>query len=293
MIHRPLALLALTGVVLTSLTFAPVAGAQELYGTLKKIKDSGTIAIGHRERSVPLSFRNDDGEVEGYTVELCMLIVDRVAAELGVDELTVEMVPVNPENRIPMLLDGTIDIECGSTTNNLTRQEQVDFSYITFITGTRLLVKADSGVQEIEDLSGKRVGAAAGSTNVTAIEEAALELGLDVEVVPFADHAEGFQALADAEIDAYSTDHILLYGLISKAEEPGAYAVVGRFLSYDPYGIMMRRDDSAFRLVVNRTLSDLYRSGEIFTIYQRWFDPMGIPTNVLLEAAFAIQALPE
>jgi len=280
-------------VLLTSLALAPIAGAQELYGTLAKIRDSGQIAIGHREASVPFSYRNEAGEIEGYSVDLCRRIVDSVREELGLDELAVEMVTVNPATRIPRLVDGTIDIECGSTTNNLTREQEVDFSHITFITGTRLLVKADSGIAEIEDLDGKRIAVSSGTTNQAVIEAAAQELGLEIELVPVDDHAEGFEVLANGEVEAYSTDHILLHGLISKADDPDAYAVVGRFLSYDPYGLMVRRDDSAFRLAVNRTLSRLFRSGEVFTIYQKWFDPMGVPTNVLLEAAFAIQALPE
>jgi glutamate/aspartate transport system substrate-binding protein len=278
---------------LTSLILMPSAGAEELYGTLAKIADTGTIAIGHRETSVPFSFRNDEGEVEGYAIELCLEVADAVAAELGIDELAVEMVPVNPATRIPLLVDGTIDIECGSTTDNLSRQEQVDFSHITFITGTRLLVKADSGIEGIEDLDGKRIAVTSGTTNQAVIDAIAQESELEVELVPVADHGDGFELLERGEVDAYSTDHILLHGLISKADDPDAYAVVGRFLSYDPYALMVRRDDSAFRLVVNRTLSRLYRSGEIFTIYEKWFDPMGVPTNVLLEAAFAIQALPE
>lgn len=268
-------------------------GAQELAGTLEKIKANDEIVVGHRESSVPFSYLNDQGEPEGYTVELCLEIVAAVEATLGVEDLAVRYVPVNPQTRIPLLVDGTIDIECGSTTNNLTRQQQVDFSHITFITGTKLLVKKASGIEEIEDLSGKAIAVPEGSTNQTLIEAMAQDQGLDVEVVKVDDHAEGFMALQDDRADAYATDHILLHGLVSTAEDPGEYAVVGRFLSYEPYALMVRRNDAAFRLVVNSQLSDLFRTGQIFTIYQRWFDRLGVPTTNLLEAAFAIQALPE
>ncbi|HEX6141719.1 MAG TPA: amino acid ABC transporter substrate-binding protein [Geminicoccaceae bacterium] len=267
--------------------------AQDLYGTLQKIKQNGEIVIGHRESSVPFAYINDAGEPEGYTIDLCMRIVDEVKKEIGVDDLEVRMVPVNPQTRIPLLANGTIDIECGSTTNNLTRQQQVDYGHTTFITGTKLLVKKDSGIQEVEDLDGKAIAVAQGTTNERAIKDVIAEKGLDVNVLNVKDHAEGFLALETDRVDAYSTDHILLHGLISKARNPEQYAVVGRFLSYDPYAIMIRRDDSAFRLVVNRTLSALFRSGEIFEIYQKWFDPIGAPPGDLLEAAFVIQALPE
>ncbi|MDX1541515.1 MAG: amino acid ABC transporter substrate-binding protein [Geminicoccaceae bacterium] len=275
------------------LALAPPLGAQELTGTLKKIKDAGEIVIGHRESSVPFSYINDQGEPEGYSIDLCMAVVDRVKEEIGADDLRVRMVPVNPQTRIPLLANGTIDIECGSTTNNLTRQQQVDYSPITFITGTQLLVKKDSGIEEIEDLEGKAIAVAQGTTNERAVKGTIEEKGLDVDVLNVKDHAEGFLALQTDRVDAYSTDHVLLHGLVSKAKNPDDYAVVGRFLSYDPYALMVPRDDSAFRLVVNKTLSDLFRSGEIFTIYQKWFDGLGVPTTNLLEAAFAIQALPE
>lgn len=277
-----------------AIVLAPAAlQAQELYGTLKKIGDAGEIVIGHRETSIPFSYINQEGKPEGYTIELCLAVVDAVRDELERDDIAVRMVPVNPQTRIPLLANGTIDIECGSTTNNLTRQQQVDYGHTTFITGTKLLVKKDSGIQEVEDLEGKAVAVAQGTTNERAIKNLIQEQGLDVTVLNVRDHGEGFLALETDRVDAYSTDHILLHGLITKARNPDDYAVVGRFLSYDPYAIMVRRDDSAFRLVVNRTLSRLFRSGEIFGIYQKWFDGMGVPSSDLLDAAFAIQALPE
>lgn len=283
--------IGIVGAALVLLCAGPLA-AQDLYGTLKKIKDNGEIVIGHRETSIPFSYINADGEPEGYSIDLCMRVVDTVRAELG-EDISVRMVPVNPQTRIPLLANGTIDIECGSTTNNLTRQQQVDYGPVTFITGTKLLVKKDSGIQEIEDLEGKAIAVAQGTTNERAIKGVVEEKGLNVDILNVRDHAEGFLALQTDRVDAYSTDHILLHGLISKAKSPADYAVVGRFLSYDPYAIMVRRDDSAFRLVVNKTLAGLFRSGEIFDLYEKWFTPLDAPATELLEAAFAIQALPE
>lgn len=267
--------------------------AQDLSGTLSKVDQSGTIAIGHRETSVPFSFRDSDGHIVGYSIDLCLRVVDAIREELDAAELAVKFVPVNPDNRISRVVDGSVDLECGSTTRTLQREEHVDFSLISFITGTRLLVKADGPVGELEDLVGSRLAAPSGSTNIAAIGDLISASALDIDVVEVTDHQEGFDLLNAGEVDAYATDHVLLHGLVSQAAKPAEFAVVGRFLSYDPYALMMRRDDSAFRLVVDRTLARLFRSGEIFQLYGKWFDPMGVPTNVLLEAAFAIQAIPE
>jgi len=281
----------LAAAILVAMGWAAQAVAQDLYGTLKKINDSGHIVIGYRETSVPFSYLDEDQRPVGYSIDLCLRIVDKVEETLG-KQIEVKYVPVNPKTRIPLLANGTIDIECGSTTNNLTRQQQVDYAHTTFITGTKLLVKASSGIREIEDLEGKRIALAQGTTNERAIKQVAEELGINIEALHVRDHGEGFLALQTDRVDAYSTDHILLHGLIATAKNPDDYIVTGRFLSFDPYAIMLRRDDSAFRLVANTVLSDLFRSGEINEIYAKWFDPMGVPQTDLLKAAFQIQALP-
>ena len=270
---------------------APLA-AQDLYGTLQKIADSGVITIGHRESSIPFAYLNDEQEAVGYSIDLCMRVVDKVKETLEMPDLEVRFVPVNPKTRIPLLANGTIDIECGSTTNNLTRQQQIDYAHTTFITGTKLLVKKDAGITEVEDLDGKAIALAQGTTNERAIKAIVEAQGLDVDILPVRDHAEGFLTLETDRVDAYSTDHILLHGLIAKSKNPEDYMVTGRFLSYDPYALMVRRNDSAFRLLVNTVLSDLFRSGEINEIYGKWFDPLEVPQTDLLQAAFQIQALP-
>ena len=270
---------------------APTASAQELYGTLQKIDQANEIVIGHRESSVPFAYLDDNQNPVGYSMDLCMRVVDAVEERLG-KKPKVRFVPVNPKTRIPLLANGTIDMECGSTTNNLTRQQQVDYAHVTFITGTKLLVKKNSGISEVEDLDGKVIALAQGTTNERVIKAIVEEQGMNVKIVPVKDHAAGYLALETDRVDAYSTDHILLFGLISKSKSPDDYAVVGRFLSYDPYALMVRRDDSEFRLLVNKTLSDIFRSGEINDIYDKWFLPLNVPSTDLLRAAFQIQALP-
>ncbi|HEY4635917.1 MAG TPA: amino acid ABC transporter substrate-binding protein, partial [Rhodospirillales bacterium] len=249
------------------------AQAAELYGTLKKVKDAGQIVIGHREASVPFAYIGPDGKPIGYSMDLCFKVVDKIKAELKMPGLKVKLVPVTPQTRIPLLANGTIDMECGSTTNNLTRSQQIDYLAITFITGTKMAVKKGSGIKEIEDLKGKSIGLALGTTNEKAIKSVAEQLKLDIKYHMVKDHPQGWLALETGRVDAYATDDVLLYGLISKSKDPSKYDVVGRFLSYDPYGIMVRRDDSAIRLIGNTVLADLMRSGEMMKIYDKWFNP--------------------
>lgn len=261
-------------------------------GTLAKIVESGTIVIGHRESSVPFSYLDENQEPVGYSIDLCMKIVDAVAEELEM-ELEVEYVPVNPQTRIALMANGTIDLECGSTTNNLTRQQQVEYLPVTFVTGTKILTRVDSGINSVADLDGKVVALAQGTTNERAVTAAVEEAGLDVRILPVRDHAEGMLSLETDRVDAYATDHILLHGLISKSRTPDDFVVVGDFLSFDPYALMVRRDDSAFELVGKKALGAVFRSGEINAIYSKWFDPLGVPADPLLEAAFRLGALPE
>jgi glutamate/aspartate transport system substrate-binding protein len=271
---------------------ASSVGAAEFTGTLKKIADSGTIVIGHRESSVPFAYLDDNQKPIGYSMDLCHRIVEDVEKAVG-KSLNVKYVPVNPKTRLALIANGTIDLECGSTTNKLSRQEQVEYLPVTFITGTKILVRKNSGIKSVKDLDGKAIALAQGTTNEKAIKAEVEKLGLNVKVLPVRDHAEGFLSLETDRVDAYSTDHILLFGLISKAKNPNDYEVVGDFLSYDPYAIMVRRDDSAFELIGKRTISGLFRSGEINQIYDKWFEPLGVGRTELLNAAFQIQALPE
>lgn len=261
-------------------------------GRLAEIAERGSIVIGHRESSVPFAYLDENQNPVGYSIDLCHAVVDAVEEVLG-QELEVRYVPVTPQTRIALMANGTIDLECGSTTNNLTRQEQVEYLPITFITGTQIMVRADSGVESIADLDGMRIALAQGTTNERAVQAAIDEMGLDIDILPVRDHAEGMLALETDRVDAYSTDHILLWGLIARSQTPEAFTVVGDFLSYDPYALMVPRNESDFSLVGRRALAGLFRSGEIDEIYDRWFGPMGVEQSDLLRAAFRLNALPE
>ncbi len=272
---------------------AGLAQAQDqVGGTLAKITESGEIVIGHRESSVPFAYLDENQQPIGYSMDLCMKIVEAVEGELG-KELSVKYVPVNPKTRIALMANGTIDLECGSTTNNLTRQQQVEYLPTTFITGTKILTRKDSGINSVNDLEGKAIALAQGTTNERAIKAAVEAAGIDVKILPVRDHAEGMLSLETDRVDAYSTDHILLFGLISKSKTPDDFTVVGDFLSFDPYAIMVRRDDSAFELVGKKAIAALMRSGEILDIYSKWFDPLGVPADDTLKTAFMLGGLPE
>ncbi|MGQ4806957.1 Glutamate/aspartate import solute-binding protein [Candidatus Entotheonellaceae bacterium PAL068K] len=288
-------LAAVVALGLAAVTVAPL-GAAELYGTLKKIKETGTFNLGHREASVPFAYMDQSGKPIGYTMDLCYKIVDEIKNVLNLPDLKVKLVPVTSQTRIPLLANSTIDMECGSTTHNLTRAKQIDYLHVTFITGTKLGVKKGSGIKQLEDMNDKRIALSLGTTNEKAIKREAKANGIRLKYHMVKDHPQGWLALRTGRADAYATDDVLLYGLISKSKNPDQYEVVGRFLSYDPYSIMVRRDDSAMRLLGNRVLSDLMRSGEILRIYNKWFNPgptnINMPISSTLKTAFEIQALP-
>jgi len=272
--------------------FPALAPAQDLQGTLKKIKDSGTIAIGYREQSLPFSFRGDDGKPTGYSIDLCQRIVTGIQQQLKLPKLDVKWVAVTVENRIQSVVNGTIDLECGSTTASLSRQEQVDFSNMTFVDGGGLLVKRTGTLGTLQDLGGKKIGVIPGTTTEGALRSVLQRASLTADIVPITDHRGGLAALESGGIDAYASDRVILIGLAATAADPSQFAITEQYLSYEPYGFMMRRGDAAFRLAVNRVLASLYRSGEVIQIYARWFGKLGRPGNVLI-AMYAIYALPE
>ena len=266
--------------------------AQDLQGTLKKIKDSGTIVIGYREQSLPFSFRGDDGKPTGYSIDLCQRIVTGIQQQLKLPKLDVKWVAVTVDSRITAVVNGTIDLECGSTTSSLSRQEQVDFSNMTFVDGGSLLVKTTSNFATLQDLGGKKIGIIPGTTTEAAMRTVLQKTSVTAEIVPVTDHLGGLAALESGSIDAYASDRVILIGLAATAKDPAQFAIGDHYLSYEPYGFMMRRGDAPFRLAVNRVLSSLYRSGEIMQIYNRWFGKLGRPGSVLI-AMYALYALPE
>jgi glutamate/aspartate transport system substrate-binding protein len=263
---------------------------------LKRIKERGQINMGHREASVPFSYMNDEGKPQGYSVDICHRIIDEVKKVVGNSNLKINYVPVTSQTRIALMANGTIDLECGSTTNNLTRQKQVDYLPVTFITGTKLASKKGSGINEIEDLDGKTVALSLGTTNEKAIKRVAKENGINIKTIMVKDHPQGWLAVESGRADAYASDHVLLYGLISKSKDPSQFQVTGRFLSYDPYGIMVPRNDSTYRRLGTIVIADMMRAGELKKLYDKWFNPgptnIQMPMSDTLETAFEVQALP-
>ena len=287
------------GLLASSFLAAPVL-AQELTGTLKKIKDSGAITIGHRDASIPFSYLDDKQQPIGYSIDLCMAIVEEVKKELMMPTLAVKFNLVTSQTRIPLMSNGTVDIECGSTTNNLTRQKQVAFAPVTFVTGTKLLVKKTSKIKSYKDLKGKTVVVTQGTTNERTIKALSDKENLGIKFLNAKDHAESFLTVESGRAAAFSMDDVLLYGLVAKSKKPKDFDVVGDYLSYDPYGIMFRKNDADFAIVANRALSALMRSGEINKIYDKWFigklpsgETIGMPMSPLLKVGFQLQALPE
>jgi glutamate/aspartate transport system substrate-binding protein len=276
------------------------AAAQDLTGTLKKIKDSGTLTIGHRETSIPFSYLDERQQPIGYSMDLCAAIVEEVKKELQMTQLNVKFNPVTPQTRIPLMSNGTIDLECGSTTNTLTRQKEVAFAPVTFITGTKLVAKKASKVRSYRDLRNKTVVVTQGTTNERIIKALSDKENLGIKFLNAKDHAEAFLTVESGRAVAFSMDDVLLYGLVAKAKNPKDYEVIGDYLSYDPYGIMFRKNDDAFGVVVRRALAGLMRSGEIEKMYEKWFvgklpsgETLAMPMQPLLKAAFTLQALPE
>ena len=291
---------SLAALVALAALAAPPALAQDLTGTLKKIKDSGTITIGHRETSIPFSYLNEKQQPIGYSMDICAAIVEEIKKELGVTTLNVKYNPVTPQTRIPLIANGTVDLECGSTTNTLTRQKQVGFAPITFITGTKLLVKKSAKVKSYKDLKGKTVVVTQGTTNERIIKALSDKENLGIKFLNAKDHGESFLSVESGRAVAFSMDDILLYGLIAKAKNPKDYEVVGDYLSYDPYGMMYRKGDEDFGVVVRRSIAKLMASGELEKMYNKWFleklpsgETMGVPMSPLLKAAIMLQALPE
>jgi len=267
---------------------ATPAPAPAAIDTLKRIRDTGTLLIGVRDTSVPFSFIDAQKQPQGYSVDLCLRIADAIKAELKMPKLDIKFVPVTSSNRIPMLVDGKIDLECGSTTNTRDRQKQVAFAYTTFVAGIKMLAKKSSNVNSIEDLRGKSIVVTKGTTSEKMMKTMNDERVLKMNIIESGDHGESFKAVADGKAVAFPMDDVLLYGLISKAKNPDDYAVVGKYLSVEPYGIMLRKDEPAFERIVDRALIDLFQSGEIRRIYAKWFNTkdLVVPLNPYLKEAF-------
>jgi ABC-type amino acid transport substrate-binding protein len=260
--------------------------------TLKKVKESGSLAIGYRESSVPFSFVNTQKQPSGYSVELCKRIAASIQQQLALPNLQIKWVPVTPEDRITSVANGTVDIECGSTTNTLARQEQVDFTNMTFVDGSSLLVTATSGIRRVADVAGKRVAVIPGTTTEGALSAAMKKAGVTAQIIPVKEHIEGLKLLDQGGADAYASDRVLLIGLAIQSGDITKLRLADEYLSYEPYGFMVRRNDANFRLAANRALARIYRSEEIDRLYETWFGALGTP-SALLQAMYILNGLPE
>jgi glutamate/aspartate transport system substrate-binding protein len=275
-------------VTLSALSVAGPADAQE--GTLKKIKDTNTITLGHRDASIPFSYFDDKQAAVGYAMDLCGKIVDAVKAELKMPNLQVKLNPVTSATRIPLMANGTIDLECGSTTNNLERQKQVAFTITHFVTANRFVSKKAANLKNLNDLKGKTIVSTSGTTNIKQITELNGQQNLGITILPAKDHAESFLMVETGRAVAFFMDDILLYSLVASSKNPSEWTISAEALSVEPYGIMLRRDDPSFKKVVDDAMTKLYKSGEINTIYAKWFlqpvPPKGINLNVPMSDVF-------
>lgn len=266
------------------------AQAQELTGTLKKIRDTGVITLGHRDASIPFSYYDDKQQVIGYAMDLCYRIVDAIKAHLKMPKIEIRLNPVTSATRIPLMANGTIDLECGSTTNNLERQKQVAFTITHFVTANRYVAKKASNIMTLADLKGKTVVSTAGTTNIRWVTEENAKRNLGLNIIAAKDHAEAFLTVDTGRAIAFFMDDILLYGLVANSRNPAEWAIGSEAYTVEPYGIMLRRDDPDFKKVVDDAMRAIYKSGEIFKIYEKWFlkpiPPRGVTLNVPISPQF-------
>jgi glutamate/aspartate transport system substrate-binding protein len=286
--------------LLVALVVGHPAAAQFLTGTLKQVKSTGSITLGYRESSIPFSYLTKGGVPIGYSIDLCKEVVDEVAAELDGMTIAVKYKPVTSETRIPALLAGEIDLECGSTTSNFERKKLVAFSPVFFVSGTKLLVKRASPIASYRDLRGKTVVVTAGTTNEAAVKALSDKQQLGIAFVTGKDHAASFAILAAGGADAFATDDALLYGLVATTRTAAEYHVVGDFLSYDPYGLMFRKNDPDFAVVVERAFARLAQSRELVQLYDKWFlsrlptgERLDLPMSPQLEEFFRVLGVPD
>src|SRR3984957_19895587 len=276
--------LRVTAYALAMACCAGQASAQDLTGTLKNIKETGAITLGYRESSIPFSYLDEAGKPIGYAIDICYGIVEAVKKELKLDKLEVKLTPVSSSARIPLMANGTIDLECGSTTNNLERERQVAFTNTHFLTATRFVSKKSSHINSIDDLKGKTVVSTSGTTNIKQLTEANAARNLGLNIIPAKEHAESFLMVETDRAVAAVLDDILLASFVAGSKDPAAYVISAEaFSKPEPYGIMLRKDDPAFKKLVDSATATLYQSNEGAAIYEKWFmqkiPPKGLNLN--------------
>jgi glutamate/aspartate transport system substrate-binding protein len=276
--------LRILGLVLAAGLGVSGARAEELTGTLKTIKETGVLTIGYRDSSIPFSYLDDNQKPIGFALDICYKIADAIKTELKLDKLEIKMNPVTSSTRIPLLANGTVDLECGSTTNNPERQKQVAFTNTHFLTASRFAAKKANNLMTIDDLKGKTVASTAGTTNIKQLTEANAARNLGITIIPAKEHAEAFLMVETDRAAAFVMDDILLASFIAGSKDPGAFTISkDAFSKPEPYGIMLRRDDPAFKKVVDAATAKLYTSGEGQKLYDKWFmskiPPKGLNLN--------------
>ena len=294
------------GGIVLGLFLVVCAGAQEsanvgaLSGTLKKVKDTGAITLGYRESSLPFSYLNKRQQPIGYSIDICREIVEEVSIELDGMDIKIVFAPVTPANRLQKVASGEIDLECGSTTGNLQRRKEVAFSPIFFVSGTKLMVPKASIIASYRDLSGKTAVVTAGTTNEMALRTLSNKQNLNIKIVTAPDHAQSMDMLASGKVDAFATDDVLLYGFMATDTRAADMKVVGEYLSYDPYGLVYRRDDPGFAAIVDRAFARMAGERRLAELYNKWFlrrlptgERLNLPMSPQLEEVFRILGQPE
>jgi len=280
------------GIILLIVFFISPLSAQELTGTLQQIKKSGQIKIGYRESEPPMSFLDKEGNPSGYSIDICMGIVTEVENKIGMD-VKVEYVPVTADERFKALGDNKIDILCGSTTKTLSRSELVDFTQLTFVTGASLMTLKDNKTLDSAGFDGAKIGVVKATTTAVALEKLIQETSTNAEVVLFNSAKESIEALRKKKIDAFSSDQIVLIGIALKEHDPMNFMIKSTVFSFEPFALAVRRNDADFRLIADRVISELYRSGKILAIYDKWIGKFSRKRLPIFDAMVKLNATPE
>jgi glutamate/aspartate transport system substrate-binding protein len=279
--------------LVVALLFVSIAShAQTVDGTLKRIKATKSVAVAHRSDAAPFSFVDESKQPLGFSIDLCRRVVAHIAQQLGIEGMQIKWVPVTTQDRMEAVEKGRADMECGSTSVTLSRSKRVNFSSYIFVDGTGLLVKAAANVQRLSDLGGKKIGVIAGTTNEKALNDALKRSVINATVVPVKTRDEGLAQLEAGQIDSFASDRTLLLAMAPKAKDPKSISLLGEDISFEPYAIVLPRNDDDFRLAVNSALAQIYRSGDVSGIFKRWFGALGAP-GVMLNATYILGAIPE
>jgi ABC-type amino acid transport substrate-binding protein len=277
---------------LALLLLPALACAASAKDTLDKIRETKTVTIAFRDDAQPFSFVDQSKQPTGYSIDLCRRVVASIGQQLGVDGLQIKWQSVTLQSRIDAVAEGQADMECGSTTATLGRMKQVNFSSFIFVDGTGLLVKGDAGLRQLSDLGGKKIGVLPGTTNEVALNAALARTVINAAVVPVTSREEGLAQLEEGKIDAFASDKVLLLGLGPKAKDPKTISMLQDNLSFEPYAIVLPRNDDNFRLAVNTALAQTYRSGAIREVFDRWFGGFGKP-GLLLDVTYLVGSIPD